>query len=171
MKVNWLWDSRLTQEEAEQILKDKNNPKFDSCAEMLLSRVNDPKEVFALLDKKVFCQKWPVLKKRIKRDKWLQTRVVFWQTIYEHLCEEFKKQGIKIREKITSQIPTERKKIADQIKLIRKKLGYSQKELAQRMGVIQQYVSRIETGRENFSIDTLKQVAKSLHKTLVVKLT
>ncbi len=170
MRAHWLWDSRLSLEEAKEILKDKDHIKFDLCAENLLAREGNLKEVFKLLDKKIFCQKWPVLKKRMKRDAWNQTRVTFLQMIYEHLYKEFRKQGVRLREWSEEKIPAERKEIADQIKAIRQSLGYTQKEFAQKMGSIQQYISRLETGRENFSIDTLEQVAKCLNKKLVVSL-
>ena len=50
--------------------------------------------------------------------------------------------------------------------------GFSQKafEHAQKLGVIQQYVSKLETGRGNITIDTLKRIADVLHKNFVIKL-
>ena len=94
IKTNWLWDSRLSETEAKKILKQKNDPRFDLYAEKLFSRVNDPKMVFNLMDQATFCQKWPGIKKRMKKDRWFENKVAFWQTIYERLHENLKKQGI-----------------------------------------------------------------------------
>lgn len=169
MKVNWLWDSRLEESEVKKILKDENHPKFDIYAEKLFSRINNPKVVFEILDKILFCKKWPGIKKRMRKDQWLKSRVLFWQTIYEQVYGDLKARGIKIRKPQETEISEERMKLAQQLKSIRKKLGYTQEELARKMGVIQQYISKIESGNENVSVDTLKRIADVLGKNLIIK--
>jgi len=171
VKINWVWDSRLKEGEAKKILKDANHSKFDIYAEKLFSRVSDPKIVFSIIGKVTFCKKWPCIKKRMRKDRWLKDRVTFWQTIYERILEQLKEQGIKIRESRETEIPPERMKIAQQIRDIRVKLGYTQKDIAKKLGVIQQYISKIENGRENVSIDTLTRIANAFGKGLVIKLT
>lgn len=170
MKINWLWDSRLSEEKVKKILKDENHPKFDIYAERLFSRVSDPKMVFKIVDKVTFCKKWPSIKRRVRKDRWLKDRVIFWQTIYERVQERLKMGGIKIREPQQEEVPPERVELAQQIRNIRIRLGYTQKELAKKLGVIQQYISKIESGRENVSVDTLKRIADVLSKRLVIKL-
>ncbi len=170
MKQNWLWDSRLKEKEVIKILKGADNPKFDIYAGKLFSRVNNPKIAFSIIDKVTFCKKWPLIKKRMKKDTWVKNRVIFWQTIYERVHERLKEEGIKIREPQVMKIPPERAKLARQIRDIRMKSGYTQKEVAKKLGVIQQYISRIENGRENVSVDTLKRIADVLNKKLVVNL-
>ena len=170
MKINWLWDSRLGETESRKILNDENHPKFDIYAEKLFSRVSDPKIVFNIVDKATFCKKWPGIKKRMKRDRWLENRVVFWQTIYERVHERLKIMGIKLREPQEVEIPPERMKLAQEIRNIRMKLGYTQKDMARKLGVIQQYISKIESGHENVSVDTLKRIADAFGKELVIKL-
>ena len=170
MKINWLWDSRLGESKAREILKDENHPKFDIYAEKLFSRVNNPKVVFSIVDKLTFCKKWPGIKKRMRKDRWLRDRVVFWQTIYERILEVLKEQGIKIREPREVKIPPERMRLAQEIKDIRVKLGYTQRDIAKKLGVMQQYISKIENGYENFSVDTLKRIADVFDKRLVVTL-
>lgn len=170
MKVNWLWDTRLSEEEVMEILKDGSHPKFDIYAEKLFSRISDPGIVFSIIEKKIFCQKWPNIKKRLKRDQWIKNRVAFWQTIYERIYEEIKSKGIRLRMPQESKASPERMKIAQQIRALRMKLGYTQEDLAKRLGVIQQYISRIETCRENISIDTLKRIADVLGRNLIIKL-
>lgn len=170
MRVNWLWDSRLGEGKVREILKDAGHPRFDIYAEKLFSRVNDPKVAFDIVDKVTFCKKWPGIKKRMRKDRWLTDRVVFWQTIYECILEGLKEQGVKIREPREVEISAERIKLAREIKDIRVELGYTQKDMAKKLGVIQQYISKIENGYENFSVDTLKRIADVFGRRLVVAL-
>jgi len=46
-------------------------------------------------------------------------------------------------------------KLSQQIGNIRIKLGYTQEDIAKKLGTVQQYISKIENGHENLSIDTL----------------
>lgn len=170
MKINWLWDSRLSEAEVRKILKKENHPKFDIYAERLFSRVSDPKIAFNMIGKITFCRKWPGIKKRIAKDQWLKDKAAFWQTIYERVYEKMKEEGIKIRQPRDEKIPQERMNLAKQIKNIRIKLGYTQKDIAGKLGVIQQYISKIENGHENLSVDTLKRIADVFGKRMIVKL-
>ena len=170
MKVNWLWDSRLDEKAVVKILKDENHPKFNIYAEKLFSRVSDPVIVFDFISETGFCKKWPVIKKRMKRDRWIRDRVIFWQTIYERVHERLKEQGIKIREPQEVEISRERIRLAHEIRAIRMKLGYTQKDVAKKLGVIQQYISKIESGHENISVDTLKRIADVFGRRIVIKL-
>lgn len=165
-----MWDSRLGESEAKKILKDENHPKFDIYAEKLFSRVSDPRMAFSIVDKITFCKKWPSIKKQMRKDRWLKDRVVFWQTIYERLHEKLKAQGIKIRQPRKAKIPPERMRLAQQIRGIRIKLGCTQRDIAKKLGVIQQYISKIEGGHENVSVDTLTRIAEVFNKRLVVEL-
>ena len=171
MKLNWLWDTRLSEKEVKKILKDENHPKFDIYSEKLFSRVSDPAIAFDIVDRKIFCQKWPTIKKRLRKDRWVTDRITFWQTIYEPVDKELKEHGVKIRKPAKLKIPPERTKITQQIRNLRMKLGYTQRDLAKKLGVIQQYISKIETGRENVSIGTLKKIADVFGCNLIVKLT
>ena len=49
-------------------------------------------------------------------------------------------------------------------------MGYTQEEMAKKLGVIQQYISKLEAGRENLSVDTLKRIADVLGKRLTIQL-
>jgi len=170
MKTNWLWDSRLGENKVRKILKDENNPKFDIYAEKLFSRVNDPKMAFSIINKVTFCKKWPSIKKQMRKDRWLKNRVIFWQTIYERVHEGLKGRGIKLREPQEVNIPPERMKLARQIRDIRMKSGYTQEDIAKKLGSVQQYISKIENGHENLSVDTLTRIADVFGKGLVIKL-
>ena len=171
MKTNWLWDSKLSKKEARAILKNAKHPKFEMYAAKLLSRVSDPTVVFGYIDEVVFCKSWPGIKKRLARDRWLKNKIVFWQAMHERRLEVLKEKGVAIRQvPQRTKIPPERAALAGQIRDIRIKLGYTQKELAKKLGVIQQYISKIESGRENISIGTLKRIADAFDKKLVVAL-
>lgn len=170
MKINWLWDSSINEQEAKKILRNAEHPKFEIYAEKFLSRNSNPAKVFDVIDEKTFCKKWPHIKKRMRKDRWLKDKILFWQTIYERVYAQLKAQGIKLREYEKIKISPARAKLAQQIKDVRIKLGYTQREIARKLGVIQQYISKIETGRENISLDTLKRIADVYNKKLIIEL-
>ena len=170
MKMNWLSDSRLNEEEVKKILKDPHHPKFDFYGEKLLSRVSDARIVFDWMEEGVFCQKWPWIKKRMKKDQWLKERVIFWQTIYDRLLEKWQEQGIRIRKTLEEKVPPERARLAQQIRAIRTRMRLTQRQMAEKLGVIQQYISKIERGHENVSVDTLRRIAQALGKRVVIQL-
>jgi DNA-binding XRE family transcriptional regulator len=58
--------------------------------------------------------------------------------------------------------------IAYQILLLRKKKKMSQAALAKKIGTKQSNVARMETGQQNFSIDTLQKIAQVFNKDLKV---
>jgi DNA-binding XRE family transcriptional regulator len=167
---NWLWDSRRTLAEVKRILKDPHHQQFDLYAEKLLARVPDAAVVLALMDEVAFCQRWPMLKRRLQRDRWLSNRVVLWQTLYERLLTKFQAQGIRIRTPQAVRVPPSRRHLAQHLRAIRLRLGYTQRDLAKRLGVIQQYVSKIERGYENISVDALTRFAAALGKRVVIHL-
>lgn len=154
MKTNWLWDTRLSENRVKKILKDSNDPRFYIYAEKLFSRVSDPKVVFSYMPREIFLKAWPSISKRVEKDTWAKEKLAFWQGFYE-------KVGV---------ISPERMSVAEQIKNIRINMGYTQKEMAKRLGVIQQFVSKMETGRENLTVDTLKRIAEILDKKLTIQL-
>ena len=170
MKKYWLWDTSLDEKEVRKILKDENNPKFAAYAEKLLARSSNAKEVFALIEEKSFCRKWFKIKKRLTKDKWAQGKVVFWQVIYDSVKDRLKRKGVKIREELTYTVPAVRKDLARQIRKIRTSLGYTQKEIAKQLGVAQQYISKIESGKENVSIGKLVGLASIYNKKIIIKL-
>jgi len=58
--------------------------------------------------------------------------------------------------------------IAYQILLLRKKKKMSQAALAKRIGTKQSNIARMETGQQNFSIDTLQKIAQVFNQDLKV---
>lgn len=154
MKINWLWDTRLTEKQVKRILKNPSNPRFYIYAEKLLSRTSDPDIALEIIGPKIFRREWPILKKRIQKDVWARHRVAFWQSMYTKMLKN----------------SSQHQEIARQIRGMRLKRGYTQRDMAKKLGVIQQYVSKLETGRENITIDTLERIADVLDKNLVIRL-
>ncbi|HCC60084.1 MAG: hypothetical protein A2402_01235 [Candidatus Staskawiczbacteria bacterium RIFOXYC1_FULL_37_43] len=58
--------------------------------------------------------------------------------------------------------------IAYQILKLRKKKKLSQAQLAKKIGTKQSNIARIESGQQNFSIDTLEKIAEALNCQLEV---
>jgi len=169
--INWLWDTRLDEKKVKDILKDPENPRFSIYAEKLFSRVDDPAVVFQFIDQTTFARKWPAIKKRIEKDAWARSRVEFWQVLYRRLRSRLQEEGVRLRTRKEIGSFPERMTVAQQIRKTRMQAGYTQKELAEKLGVIQQYVSKIESGRENVTIDTLKKIADVLDRRLTVQFT
>lgn len=169
-KVDWLWDRNIPPKDVKNVLADERHPKFAELAALLLARKNTPKEVFKnYLAKDTFVRNWPRIKKKMRQDKWTEDRIIFWQAVYEKLAEIFKEKGILIRPlKTTSPGEELFREVGEKIKNLRKQAGLTQGDLAQKLGVSQQVISRVESGRDNVSLLTIKQVVGALgHKVTV----
>ena len=55
-------------------------------------------------------------------------------------------------------------KIAIALRQLRKELNLSQSKLAKKMNVEREYVSRIESGKQNITLETLYRIAKASNK-------
>ena len=158
-----MWDRNITIKQAKKILNDAGDKKFTLIASLLLSRKNTPKEVFKeYLSPILFCRQWPGIKKKMRQDKWSQARVVFWQAIYENLLVKYKEKGTKFRNRIDIIKDALCEIVGKEIKRIRLEKELSQKQLARKIGISQQLISRVEKGRENISLITLKKISEAL---------
>jgi DNA-binding XRE family transcriptional regulator len=167
MKINndWLWDKSISPKKAISILRNTKDEHFLSLASLLLSRKNTPKEVFKVyLKPTVFLQNWQRIKRQMRKDSWNNPRIEFWQAIYEKLKEKYEDRGIVFARQGGSARQENEfcKATAAQIILIRKQKSLTQKDLAKKLKISQQMVSRIEKGKENISLLTLKKIADSL---------
>lgn len=163
MKSNWLWDRKMTDSEARRILKDPSRREFISLAAVLLSRMNEPREVFKdYIKPQEFCRYWPAIKRKMRADKWNEPRIVFWQAVYEKAADKYREQDIVFKKEIPVVRYLLREGVGKQVTTIRYSQGISQKELAKKLGVSQQLVSRIERGRENVSLSTLSNISRAL---------
>jgi DNA-binding transcriptional regulator YiaG len=64
---------------------------------------------------------------------------------------------------------SKRLEIAYQILQLRKKQKLSQKELARRLETTQSVIARMETGQQNFTMDTLQKIASAFKRDLKVE--
>ncbi len=164
-RQDWLWDRKITIKEAKFMLRSPENKHFLSLASLLLSRKNTPKEVLQdYLKPVIFLQNWSRIKKQMRKDTWNNPRIEFWQAIYEKLKEKYEKKGVFLNKNIAVLRPQDEfcKLIADKIRIIRKQKGLTQRALAKKLKVSQQIISRVESGRENISLLTLKNIVDSL---------
>lgn len=171
MKADWLWDRKIDIPQAKKILKNPKNENFYLLASLLLARENEPKKVFKeYINPLLFCKQWPNIKRRMRKNKWDEPRIIFWQAVYEKLIDKYRKQGIGFRKSIAFEKDELCKMVGKQIKEIRNNQHLSQKELAEKMGISQQLISRIESGAENISLTSLKNISRALGKTITISL-
>ena len=174
MSGNWLWDRKGNVKSAKKILRDTDNKKFLVFAALLLSRQNSAREVFtqylAPID---FCRNWRKIKRVMRRDNWNNPRIEFWQAIYEKLIEKYGNKKIRINNFEKHPEPPDElcRSVGSKIKDIRKQKGLTQRQLAGKMRISQQLISRIENGRENISVLTLKNVAAALNSRVILGIT
>lgn len=170
-KTTWLWDRPgMTGRKVKEILKDDKNPRFLLYASLLMSRNGDPDYVFNFLSKKDFCQYWPLIKEKIDRADWFSPyRSDYWQPVYERALEELRTHHVRIHRFAKVPVPPQRFKFARMVRKMRKKAGYTQKHFALLLGVKQQYVSQLETGRINPSLDMIGQIANVLARDLRIQ--
>ena len=152
MKTNWLWDTKLKEGRVREILDDERDPRFLIYADKLFGRVRTVEEAFSWISHEIFDRNWALIRSHMVKDAWSKTAVKRWDKVHKQA------------------IPSERFDVARQIKAARRVLGLSQEQFAKKMGVIQQYVSSLETGRENITLDTLHKIAGVLQKRVVVHL-
>ena len=163
MKRDWLWDSKTTLRTAIQILRDPAHPRFVNLAALLLSRKNAPSEVFREYIRPAdFCRHWPSLKKAMNKDAWGSPRVHFWQAVYEKVSEKLKKKGTFIKKLRPQKTDVGLIMIGEKIRALREARGLTQKALARKLKISQQVISRVESGRQNVSLITLKEIAAAL---------
>lgn len=170
IKNNWLWDVKATEEEVKKILSDAKEPRFLFYAGLLLSRNHDPSYVFTFIDKEIFCWYWPLIRERLDRGGWFSPyKSDYWQPIYETTLNALKKTGKDIPQFPAIAMTKDRFYLALEIRKLRKYAKLNQKDLARRLGVKQQYVSKLETGRVNPSLETLGKIANIFGKRLQIR--
>lgn len=166
------WDRNISEEQLKSILNDEHHPRFIELSALLLLRNNEPKKVFEFyLDRILFAQNWPKIKRQMRKNQWGSQRIDFWQAIFEKLAEQLKDKGISLR----SHDHEPRAKICHEVgKIIkdrRQRQNLTQKELADRLGIKQQVVSQIENGKGNPSLLTLSAIVAGTGGTLVINVT
>lgn len=162
---DWLWDRKISVKQARAIFRDSSNRHFFILSALLLSRKNTPGEVLKhYLKPELFLRHWKKIKRQMRKDAWNNPRIEFWQAIYEKLKEKYAHKGIAFAEEAKVPEPHNAfcKEIADKIKIVRKQKGLTQSGLAKKLKISQQIISRIESGKENVSLQTLKKITDGL---------
>jgi transcriptional regulator with XRE-family HTH domain len=59
-------------------------------------------------------------------------------------------------------IPQHRRTLGETIRTLRKQAGFSQERLAEKADLSPVYISRIECGKENISVDAAMRIAKAV---------
>ncbi|MBD3208409.1 MAG: helix-turn-helix domain-containing protein [Candidatus Nealsonbacteria bacterium] len=81
-----------------------------------------------------------------------------------------KKRGVsKIELKISPKDKGALQKIARKIEELRREELVTQQELAKKIGTTQSAISRIESGKQNITIDYLQRIASALNRDIKVK--
>lgn len=161
MKIaKYFWD--LNEQALRQtggILINPRHPKFNQRMVALLSRCDQPKELFSFIPKDKFIKAWPGIKSYwIKISRKSEFRD-WWQTIYEQILEE---RGIKQRAP-KGESSGLFKGVGALIRKARISKGLSQKELSLLTGIKQPEISKIEEGRKNITIATLARFCQMLN--------
>ena len=160
IRKNWYWDLNLPESKIKKILAREDDPRFVKIAGTLLSRVEDPAQVFNLMSPAAFCRRWHALEREIQSDEWNKAKAAFWKATYLRLSKELRDKGEKIRKPEVIERDAFDRALIEKVKQCRRTAVMSQKELAQFMGYSQQFISGIETGRENIGVEFLKKLAR-----------
>ena len=138
MKNNWLWDRKISNSQARKILKHPEHKDFFLLAALYLARNNEPgKALKEYISPLILCKHWMAIKKRMRKDKWSQPRIVFWQAIYDKLMEKYRNKGISFRKAAPFPKNPLCERIGTEIRAIRHAQNISQKQFAKRLGVSQ----------------------------------
>ncbi len=156
-RQNWHWDLNLSESKLKKILARENDPRFVRIAGTLLSRTEDPEQVFKLISQASFCRRWNAIEREIKSDEWNKEKAAFWKATYLRLSKELQEKGERIRKPELIELDTFDRALIEKVKQCRRAVAMSQKEIAQFMGYSQQFISGIETGREKITVDFLKK--------------
>ncbi|MCG8430034.1 MAG: helix-turn-helix transcriptional regulator [Candidatus Omnitrophica bacterium] len=163
------WDKKPGREEILKILQDDGHARFIEFAALLLSRTNNPKNVFnTYLSKEIFVKNWLKIKQRMRKNKWNDQRIIFWGEIYKAVRKQVDLSGLGNLKKRPLEIDPDIKMICSQMREHRKKLGISQGELGRKTGLSQQTISYVEQGYINMSLKTLKKISDALGLRLIL---
>lgn len=153
MSLNkYFWDlNRKAVKETAAILNDAGSAKHIPRIATLLSRCDKPGEVFAYMDKKVFINSWPKVRKYWKKTAHAMDFLEWWDMIYDEMTQARPKDR---PGKILGGI-------GNNIKSLRLEKGLTQQAVSDLTGLPQADISRIERGR-NITLTSLIRILKAL---------
>ena len=154
----YFWDlNDKALKETARILRSPGHDKFRSRMVKLLSRCQNPNEVFSIVSKEDFAGVWPGVRAYwVKVEKTSDFRD-WWETIYEELL---RKQGK--NKKVIGSPSSLFKSIGVRIREARIDKEMSQKDLALAVGMKQPDISKIEEGKKNITLETLSRICRRL---------
>lgn len=142
--------------EIPQILKNPFHSKYPHYTFILLSRLDDPKKLFSVIDKKQFIMTWPQIRRYWRKIGETPDFMAWWDTIYNSLLE---RKGI---EKGYGQRMLILQKIGKIIKKARIEKGLNQEQLSRLSGMKQPHISLLEKGGKNVTLETLIRICRAL---------
>ena len=86
-RQNWYWDLNMPFEKIKQILAREDDPRFPRLVGTLLARVQDPRQVFALVTPVAFCRRYQAIENEIISDEWAKEKAAFWKATYLRLSK------------------------------------------------------------------------------------
>lgn len=170
MDENIFWDRKISKSKLKKTLSNDKNARFVDFASLLLARTNDIKMIFSsYIKEEAFCRNWQRIKRKMRQDKWNETRIDYWDQVYQVVKDEIGFKKGSYFKKTSAEFPPEVIKMGKAVKEARKKAGMTQKKLSQVSGISQQMISLIESGRSSFSVDTLTKVMNAVGLELAIR--
>jgi ribosome-binding protein aMBF1 (putative translation factor) len=155
----YFWDlSETALEEAEQIVRNPAHPSFVKRIIRVLSRCDQPKEIFTLITKKQFTENWPKIRREWKRTNEAAEHFSWWESVYEQLLKQENSENKRVK----GAPAKENQEIGRKIRQAREQKGWSQTDLAHHTGLKQPDISAIEKGKKNITLATLSKLEKIL---------
>ena len=96
----------------------------------------------------------------MRKNKWNDNKIIFWDAVYEVAVKDIDKNSLKTKKDKVSD--PEMKSIGQKIEETRKRKRWTQKELANQSKVSQQTISLAENGHTNISLRALKKITDAL---------
>ena len=143
--------------ETEKIIKNPQHPKFIERIFALLSRCDNPKELFSIIAREQFIEVWPRIRRYWVSRNQAEDFMSWWETVYEQLLNKRK-----IKKEVKGKPQETFVKIGKIIRNKRLEKGLSQADLARRTGMKQPDISKIEFGEKNVTLVTLIRLCKIL---------
>ena len=113
-----------------------------------------------------------MIKIKVEQQGWFSPfKLKYWQPIYEQSLKELHESGSEIHKFPEILITRYQFNLAKRIRVMRKGKGLTQNQMARYLGVKQQYISKLETGRVNPSLDTIGKIANIFSKNLEILFT
>lgn len=158
-KYFWSLSDRALAETG-RVLREPEHPLFAGKAVELLSRCDEPRELFRFIPRTVFVRRWPAIKRMWRKSGADRDYLAWWDAIHQEIVSESgstaPQGGCKGRSACL-------RNVGRQIRLARQARKMTQVELARRVGTQQKEISRVETGRGNPTIETLLKLARVLN--------